>query len=159
MGEIEIFLGLGDGTFKPSLMIDVLANERSTQMVAGDFDGNGLTDIAINQEVILFQPGLTYKDVVNPLGGLAFDPNFVPIAAGDFNGDGKTDLIAQDGGGEVMLAGLGNGQFGPQAGSSPLLLAASTTDIVFVTSPQSLLIDENTTGTGDVLTGGLRFCG
>ena len=148
LGEIEIFLGLGDGTFKPALAIPVLANSRSTQLVAGDFDGNGLTDLALNQEVILFEPGLTYKDVINPLGGLSPDPNFVPIAAGDFNGDGKTDLIAQNGGGEVMLAGLGNGQFGPQAGSSPLMLAGS----LFINSPQALIVDENISGSGNVLT-------
>ena len=80
-------------------------------IVAGDFNGDGVLDLAIadsgsNQVSILlgngggtFQPGIQY----------ATDSYPDALAAGDFNGDGKLDLVAANQGGDDVSILLGNG--------------------------------------------------
>ncbi len=94
---------------------DVRVGEAPADAVAGDFNGDGLLDIAVaNSEddsvsVLLGREG----------GGLALHETIpasrrpVALAAGDLNNDGRTDLVVAhlDSGAVLPLLGQGEGRF------------------------------------------------
>jgi FG-GAP-like repeat len=96
-GTVSVLLGNGDGTFQPQVTYAVGTDP--VTIVAGDFRGNGRTDLAVSDgngiEVLLnngdgtFQPARTVAVGVNGdgVGGVGRD-----LVAGDFTGDGRTDL-------------------------------------------------------------------
>ena len=116
-----MLLGNGDGTSSPS-PTDERGGVGPAAIVAGDFNGDGRTDLAVancvsnDVSVLLgngdgtFQPQVTYAVGLGPYA----------IVAGDFNGDGRTDLAVAGydsltNAGEVsMLLGNGDGTFQPQ---------------------------------------------
>ncbi len=126
----SVLLGNGDGTFRvlPSIVLSGFGDQGTTQLVAGDFNGDGLTDLAIasgNE----FSDG-PYVDTLLSNGDGTFrvmtafvQPSFgfATVVADDFNGDGRTDLmIASDSVGtnvddeaEVLLSN-GDGTFRAQ---------------------------------------------
>lgn len=94
--EIYVLLGNGDGTFQvpsaPVIQADAPQHYDSTPLVAGDFNGDGIPDLAIvggyNAVVVLGNGNGTFQSAtpINvPVGGEA-------AAAADFNGDGHADL-------------------------------------------------------------------
>ncbi len=116
------------------------------RLVAGDFNGDGRTDLAFNGE-------LTYDNTVSVLLGngdgtfqpqVAYTVGLYPkdIVAGDFNGDGRTDLAvanAYDNTVSVLLSN-GDGTFQPQVtytvGRTPRRsLRVTSTATVAPTSP------------------------
>ncbi len=95
-----------------------------TNVVAGDFNGDGRLDLAVANSygkvsILLgngegtFQPAVTYAVAVS-LG-------FTFVAAGDFNGDGNLDLavtgLGTTNGTVTILLGNGDGTFTPASGS------------------------------------------
>jgi hypothetical protein len=150
-GEVSILLGNGDGTFQPPVTYAdglsapfflSLRFPAGSALAAGDFTGDGRTDLAITGNdlstgagevsVLMansdgrFQPPVTY-----PVGG--DEPN--AIVAGDFSGDGHLDLATANGGLGVdaagtmsVLLGNGDGTFRPPvtyaAGVSPEWIVA-----------------------------------
>ena len=124
-GTVEILIGNGDGTFQSP--VGVPAPIGAFALAAGDFNGDGETDLAvlISQEgggpsdsvlILLgkgdgiFTEGATY-----PVGPFALS-----FAVGDFNGDGKLDLVVADNGtyaknyqdgNLLLLTGNGDGTF------------------------------------------------
>lgn len=98
--ELLIFNGLGDGSFSQAGQPDFFFLEGGpTRGAAGDFDQDGLLDVAVatvNTETVavLFNdgfgnfrlPGITYIDL-----GLSQFPNF--IKTGDLDNDGNLDLV------------------------------------------------------------------
>ena len=119
-GGVSVLLGNGDGTFQPAK--EYLAGNTPVALVAGDFNGDGRLDLAVDDDgsaldpaggvaVLLgngdgtFQPPVTSLGVTNPS----------LILAGDFNGDGKLDLAATNNNtfnsGLSALLGNGNGTF------------------------------------------------
>ncbi|HKB03250.1 MAG TPA: VCBS repeat-containing protein [Gemmataceae bacterium] len=108
-GTVSLLLGNGDGTLvaAPSLPV-----AQANHLVAADFNGDNLPDLAVtNGKLLLFQG----------IGGGAFDPA-VPdpivqgagaLAVGDFNGDQKKDLAVvgklSTFGATQLLILLGNG--------------------------------------------------
>ena len=80
-------------------------------IVAGDFTGDGHTDLAVANEldddvsVLLGNGDGTFQNQVTyPVGT---DP--IALVAGDFNGDGRTDLAVADYGSKGVSILLGNG--------------------------------------------------
>ena len=111
-----MLLGNGDGTFQPQVTYAV--GSEPDALVAGDFNGDGRTDLAVANDgsndvsVLLgngdgtFQAQVTYAVGSGP----------VALVAGDFNGDGRTDLaVANYGSNDVsVLLGNGDGTFQTQ---------------------------------------------
>jgi hypothetical protein len=143
-GGVSVLLGNGDGTFQPP--IPYVVGPGPDSIVAGDFNGDGHTDLAVANanyggsgtvSVLLgngdgtFQPQVTYAVGSNPEA----------IVAGDFNGDGQTDLATANevDGTLTVLLGNGDGTF--------------TAAQKFVTTPRAtpLVADFNGDGTSDVL--------
>jgi len=102
-----VFLGNGDGTFKPGVYYDVPGD-----ITIDDVTGDGKPDI-----IVLTNPGVTTlvgkgdgtftAGSVSATGRTFFGQAGGQVLTGDFNGDGKTDLIA-DG---IVLLGEGDGSF------------------------------------------------
>jgi hypothetical protein len=108
-GTVSVLLGNGDGTFQPH--VDYSVGDFPTGIVAGDFNADGKTDLAISNEFdasvsILYGngDGTFQQQVAFAVGS---DPT--SIATGDFNGDGKSDLIASCVGSGVVTVLLNHG--------------------------------------------------
>jgi len=117
-GTVSVLLGNGDGTFQPQ--VTYVVGQNPTCIVAGDFTGDGRTDLAVANSnyvgpgtvsVLLGNGDGTFLPQVAYAVGL--EPH--SIVAGDFNGDGRLDLAVADAGNE--LSG------GPDPGGVSVLLA------------------------------------
>jgi uncharacterized repeat protein (TIGR01451 family) len=132
--EIAILLGSGDGTFAHPVMASLPDSIVSiTQMVAGDFNGDGISDLAVidsdNSKVDILSgkgDGTFTAEATNPpISGF---PTY--FATGDFNGDGKADLaVGKTDGTIAILSGNGDGTFAAlgsvNSGSSGAPIAAA----------------------------------
>src|SRR6267378_3627752 len=110
-GSVSILLGNPDGTFQTAVDYATGSGSLPRFGMVGDFNGDGITDIAVanlgaNTISILlgkgdgtFQPHVDYAVGGSPLS----------IAAGDFNGDGKIDLAVANSGSNSISILLGNG--------------------------------------------------
>ena len=129
-GGISVLLGNGDGTFQPAQLVN--GGNNPTFLAAGDFNGDGKTDLVVsglgtllsggngNLTILLGKGDGTFQSPITLNAGL----NPSAIAQGDFNGDGKLDIAVLDFGtfsgnnGAVdVLLGNGDGTFQP-----PMLL-------------------------------------
>jgi len=134
---ISVMLGNGDGTFQTR---ELAAAQHMHRMTAGDFNLDGIKDLAIGAEntqlhillgvgdgTFLRQPPMT----LIPGGDLFSACNDVDVA--DFNGDTIQDLVVPlgNGHGNVVLLGNGDGTFRQSfritenAVNSPLNLAVA----------------------------------
>ena len=105
--DVSVLLGNGDGTFQPQVTYAVGSDPDA--LVAGDFTGDGRTDLAVanngdnDVSVLLgngdgtFQPQVTYA--------VGSDPD--ALVAGDFTGDGRTDLAVANAGSERRVGAAG----------------------------------------------------
>lgn len=118
---VSVLLGNGDGTFRPPLVATV--DYGSYGIVAGDFDGDGIPDLAVaacQTDLNCHTSGsLT---ILRGVGDGSFQnsgiyvvgvgPKF--ITTGDLNSDGNLDLITMNSGDNTVsvLLGRGDGTFG-----------------------------------------------
>jgi hypothetical protein len=91
-GNITVLLNNRNGTFSAPMWY--YAGDLPDDVTAGDFDGDGTTDVAIansyySQIIILFNDSPGGFSGYSELTGADTPTN---IASGDFNGDGRTDL-------------------------------------------------------------------
>jgi FG-GAP-like repeat/FG-GAP repeat len=89
-GTISVLLGNGDGTFQPQGIFPTGTPYGLWGIVAADFNGDGLPDIAtasLGAAVLLGNGDGTFQPPTFPTTEVAYS-----VAAGDFNHDGKTDL-------------------------------------------------------------------
>ena len=108
-GDVSILLGNGNGTFNGE--IHYLVPGSSSWLTSGDFNGDGIPDLALDGSVLLGNGDGTFqaaKYYALPQGSIA-----EVLAAGDFNHDGKLDLAIADDGikGVLVLLGNGDGSF------------------------------------------------
>jgi hypothetical protein len=137
ISSVYFIPGNGDGTFIPGNGDGTLgtaipsSTESSPEggLVAGDFNGDGILDLAITYpqlnwvSILLGNGDGTFKTPVH------YDTGASPgaVVAGDFNGDGKLDLAVLDGSGTTVsiLLGNGDGTFGSNV-EYPAGIAASS---------------------------------
>ncbi|HEX8558043.1 MAG TPA: FG-GAP-like repeat-containing protein [Pyrinomonadaceae bacterium] len=92
-GSVSVLLGDGAGGFAPAAVV-YRAEASPGPITAGDFDGDGNTDLAFAT--------FRWAFVLSGDGGGAFGPavrveaedSFLPLVAHDFNADGRADLAA-----------------------------------------------------------------
>lgn len=132
----QIFLGNGDGTFTAGATLSLsgaIDSAASDAIAVGDFNGDGITDLAIESQTE--SPQAVTVDVFLGKGDGTFtakpaavtvngDTNAYSIAAADFNNDGKTDLLLSDDQEAGIFLSNGDGTFtasatAPGATSSP----------------------------------------
>jgi len=103
VGTISILLGNGDGTFSNKATLcfpDLLGDVAGPQLLAGDFNGDGKTDLIASFrfegladfEVFLGNGDGTFNSGQSNFGGFA---RIGQVISGDFNRDGKLDLAVE----------------------------------------------------------------
>ncbi len=117
-GTLGILLGNGDGTFKKQQSYNLLPGDDPASIVTGDFNGDGVVDLAI------VNPEASTVDILLGNGNGTFQTPeqlifFYPsgAAVGDFNGDGILDLCVLNADNTVSIL-LGNGDGTFQAGTT-----------------------------------------
>ena len=116
---VSVFLGNGDGTFKPPMNFGV--GNGPSSVAAADFNRDGKLDLAVVNEygpsisILLGNGDGTFQTARSYKGG---DDTLKSIAIGDLNGDGALDIATLETGqlGSIALIvffGRGNGTFKP----------------------------------------------
>jgi hypothetical protein len=85
-GMIQVSLGNGDGTFQAAMSVPNV-NSVTTPILLGDFDGDGILDLATGGFVYSGRGDGTFPNNQGSSSALPL------VLAGDFNGDGKTDIL------------------------------------------------------------------
>ena len=113
--DVSVVLGAEGGTFRPEFRVPVADHPRV--LVAGDFDTDGLVDLAISSPVIMSvlrgQGDGTFTALSQIIGETGYPQD---LAAGDLNLDSRLDLVAldirtRDTFEVVVLLGSGDGSF------------------------------------------------
>ena len=121
LGSVSVLLGNGDGTFQPQ--VQYLTANGPGGMVAADFNGDGILDLAVAATSFFAPPSSTQVLLGNGDGtfqspasyAVGLDP--FGFMTGDVTGDGILDLVAttENGGGGInaidVYAGNGDGTF------------------------------------------------
>jgi len=128
-GEVDIFLGNGNGTFHDSGPVVVSTDGGSVSaLAAADLNGDGKPDLIVGIDSKGANPAISI--LINNGSGtfplpLAYPADGVPLGlfTGDFNGDGKLDVLSLDAvPGTAPAAGSASG-----IASAAVLLSTSAT--------------------------------
>src|SRR5262245_39250325 len=144
--SVSVLLGNGSGSFQPAVTTAVLNGGAGLSVAAGDFNGDGLPDVALNTAGNGANPAV---EVLLGRGDGSFQPNHLilpiaspslSVAAGDFDHNGVLDLVTANSNGTVsVLLSNGDGTFRPR------------TDLAVGTFPRAVAVgDFNGDGRLDV---------
>jgi len=124
-GQVSIWLGKGDGTLNSPTHY-ATTDEETHALIVGDFNGDGLPDLAVaGSRLISFNPTTHVAKVESQItvlmnaGGGLFGAALTHIAgdyqaslaAIDYDGDGRTDLAVGEAGQIQFLTSKGDGTF------------------------------------------------
>ena len=134
-GALSVFINNGGGTFQSP--VDYAVGDNPQVAITGDFNGDGVLDVAVLNAGASIQQGTvsvllgngngTFQTHLDSTVGVTSNS----MVTGDFNGDGKLDLAAVSGiyssssgwqGAIAILLGNGNGTF-----QAPSLVAVPNT--------------------------------
>src|SRR5262245_38226633 len=119
--SVSVLLGNGSGSFQPAVTTPVLNGGAGLPVAAGDFNGDGLPDVALTTsgnganpavEVLLGKGDGSFQTnhLILPIGSSSLS-----VAAGDFDHNGALDLVTANSNGTVsVLLGNGGGSFRPR---------------------------------------------
>lgn len=113
-GAVEIFPGLGDGTFDQPIVHSANGNEHAGVAVA-DFNGDGRLDAVTSGA----DTGTVSELPGNGNGALTYAASYTvgaspsAIVVGDFNGDGRPDVATANAGSNSVSVLLNNGTWTP----------------------------------------------
>jgi hypothetical protein len=118
-GDVSVLLHDGKGGFSPSPGSPFPAGPNPNDLASGDFNGDGLVDLAIaNHEtqhitVLLADGRGSLAPAPHSPVTVVVRPHVHGVAAGDFNGDGRLDLVTDSWAEDrlVILFGDGDGGF------------------------------------------------
>jgi trimeric autotransporter adhesin len=121
-------LGNGDGNFAAPLIPNLDSSDGINAFGVGDFNGDGITDLLVDDEDTGKLTVLLGKGDGTFTLGQSMPFNTQSIAIADFNGDGKLDLALSGSAQTTILLGNGDGTFTaalnpPQVGSSQVVAA------------------------------------
>ena len=116
-GDLRVFLGNGDGSFRPMPVIS-FAPKFTSNLLVGDLNGDGKTDLVVTlQGVNSFKVFLSNGDGTFTSAPDAGSGTSAPRGwLADFTGDGKLDLLVKRGSTTPtieVLPGRGDGTFAP----------------------------------------------
>ncbi len=117
--SVSISLGNGNGTFQPATVVQLPSGSEPQAIVAGDFTGNGYTDLAVadggtSSVTILENNGKGNFQVLETIPVGAYPD---ALAAGDFANNGRLDLAVANfySSNVTILSNQGGGVFQPSA--------------------------------------------
>jgi hypothetical protein len=99
-GQVEVFLGNGNGTFVAPSVVAIAGSGTPNQLIAGDVTGDGIPDLAVvdpqvNNFVILRGDNTgAFETYTNGTVYVGRQP--VSLAVADLNGDGRLDVATAD---------------------------------------------------------------
>ncbi len=153
-GTVAVLLGKGDGTFSPAVSYTV--GEFPGTIVAADFNGDGITDLAALDNLVGIANYANKVWVLLGKGDGTFQPA-VSTATGtgsgylgwvDLNHDGKPDLVIADEFASAMAVMFGNGDGTFQPATEYLMAAevGSIAPLPLADGNTLLLTSDNATG-------------
>jgi len=111
----RVYLGRGDGTFDERVSPPFGQRGREWRLEVADLDRDGRDDAIYGNKVYRSLGDGDFVEITNAIPGSLDRGSFRPFGIGELNGDGIADLVGPptfaDGGGFLVLHGIGNGTF------------------------------------------------
>ncbi len=110
---VVVYLGAGDGSFRPGQPLPFDLNPTAVAVAAADLNGDGAPDLVVGAAA----DGTVRTFLGDGAGGFraaavaAVGDGLAALAAADLDGDGVRDVVATTAGGVAVMLGRGDGTF------------------------------------------------